>query len=259
MGSNVTGENWEMAKYRLLALDMDGTLLNHEQKISTENREWIAKAREAGVTVCLATGRGYEGLLPFAEELQLDSPIVAVNGGELWLRPGELHKRHLFNADDVSRMHALALKYDARFYAHAVDGTYDIENWTDRVEAHEWMKCGYSSGSLEALAAIRQQLLDWGGCEPTNSHPYNIEVNPEGISKARGLNEVCRLLGIQMSEIVAVGDSLNDIEMIRAAGFGVAMGNAQDAVKEAADAVTLTNTEHGVAHVIRTYILGIGA
>jgi HAD superfamily hydrolase (TIGR01484 family) len=101
-----------MPKYRLLALDMDGTLLDDEQRISPENREWIGRAREAGVTVIFATGRGYQSLLPYAEELNLDSPIVAVNGSEIWRRPGELHERHPLGRDDVRQLYALALQHD---------------------------------------------------------------------------------------------------------------------------------------------------
>lgn len=90
----------------------------------------------------------------------------------------------------------------------------------------------------------------------TNSHPCNIELNPKGVSKASGLKEVCRRLGIDMSEVVAVGDSLNDLAMIREAGLGVAMGNAQEEVKKAADWTTVTNEEDGVAEVIFKKVLG---
>jgi hydroxymethylpyrimidine pyrophosphatase-like HAD family hydrolase len=91
----------------------------------------------------------------------------------------------------------------------------------------------------------------------TNSHPCNLEINPIGISKASGIEEVCRLIGISMSEVVAMGDSLNDMAMIKAAGLGVAMGNAQEELKAAADLVTVTNNEHAVAKIIREHILGM--
>src|SRR5690606_15624796 len=103
--------------------------------------------------------------------------------------------------------------------------------------------------------ALWDEIASWGGLELSNSSPLNIEINPAGVSKAAALEEVCRLAGVRMEETVAVGDSLNDLAAIRAAGLGVAMGNAQEAVKEAADAVTATNEEDGVALVIRRYIL----
>ncbi|GAB2676939.1 HAD family hydrolase [Paenibacillus thermoaerophilus] len=244
-----------MPKYRLLALDMDGTLLDDEQRISPENREWIGRAREAGVTVIFATGRGYQSLLPYAEELNLDSPIVAVNGSEIWRRPGELHERHPLGRDDVRQLYALALRHDVWYWAYSTEGVFNRETWTNDVDSYEWLKFGYYTENGEKLSAILDQLNRWGGYEITNSHPCNLEVNPRGVSKASGLRAVCGLLGIELSETIVAGDSLNDIAMIREAGFGVAMGNAQDAVKAAADAVTGTNAEHGVAQLIRTYIL----
>ncbi|MNR51606.1 Sugar phosphatase YidA [compost metagenome] len=80
-------------------------------------------------------------------------------------------------------------------------------------------------------------------------------MNPLGVSKATGVEAVCDLLGISMSEVIAMGDSQNDIAMIREAGLGVAMGNAQEEVKQIADITTVTNNEHAVAQVIRKYLL----
>jgi len=99
------------------------------------------------------------------------------------------------------------------------------------------------------------ELQEMGGLQMTNSSPVNIEVNPENVSKATGVAEVCQLLGIDMSEVVAVGDSLNDLAVIEAVGLGVAMGNAQEQVKEAADLVIGSNNEDGIAHLIREHIL----
>lgn len=94
-----------------------------------------------------------------------------------------------------------------------------------------------------------------GGLQMTNSSPVNIEINPAGVSKASGVAEVCKLLGIEMSEVVAVGDSLNDLAVIEAVGLGVAMGNAQEQVKEAADLIVASNNEDGIVEVIREHIL----
>ncbi|MDF2963402.1 MAG: Cof-like hydrolase, partial [Paenibacillus sp.] len=99
------------------------------------------------------------------------------------------------------------------------------------------------------------KLEAWGVLEITNSHPLNLELNPKGINKASGIRQVCSLLGIGMSQVIAMGDSLNDESMIREAGLGVAMGNAQDEVKEFADVITATNEEHGVAKIIEQYVL----
>ena len=123
------------------------------------------------------------------------------------------------------------------------------------IDSQEWLKFGYFTENMEKLQQIRDIVEGWGTLEITNSHPSNIELNPLGISKASGVETVCQLLGISMSEVIAMGDSENDIAMIREVGLGVAMGNAQDEVKRIADITTVTNNEHAIAKVIRTYML----
>ncbi len=241
--------------YKLLALDMDGTLLNEKSEISGENERWIRAAIEAGIVVCLSTGRGYPSALPFAEQLGLTSPMVLVNGGEVWSSPTTLHSRATMPPDDIVRLRDIALRHETWYWGYSVERVYNRNEWIDDPYSTEWLKFGYYTEDAAALAAVAAAIPGVGTYETTNSHPSNIELNPLGVTKASGLKQVCELLGIGMHEIVACGDSLNDAAMIREAGLGVAMGNAQAAVKEMADAVTLTNEEDGVAHVIRTFML----
>ena len=243
-------------KYRLLALDLDGTTLNDRSEISAVNEEWIRKASEAGVTVCISTGRGFAGAIPFVEQLRLDTPMITVNGGEIWSRPHELHRRKTLEAEKVAKLHQVARKYpDVWYWAYATDGLYNKEKWTDDTYAPEWLKFGYYTEDIEELNRILEEIRAWDGLELSNSSPYNIEVNPKGVSKAAAIAEVCGMIGCSMSEAVAVGDSLNDLAAIQAVGLGVAMGNAQEEVKAAADVVTGTNLEDGVAQVIQNYVL----
>jgi HAD superfamily hydrolase (TIGR01484 family) len=247
-----------MSKYKLLALDLDGTLLNAEHEIGKRSIEWIRRSREAGITVILSTGRGYRSALPYAEQLELDSPMVTVNGGEIWLNPheGTLHRRVTLDSDKVAGLHDLALKHPGLWYwGYTTEEIYNTEKWVEDIGAHTWLKFGYYSEEAGVLPSILEVIREWEGLELSNSSPFNIEVNPQGINKATAVEEVCRLIGCDMSEAVAVGDSLNDIEAIRACGLGVAMGNAQDEVKVAADVVTTTNLEDGVAYLIENYLL----
>lgn len=248
-----------MGNYKLLALDMDGTLLNDTSEISPENAEWIQKALDAGVTVSFSTGRGFRSALPYAEQLKLETPMITVNGGEIWHRPHVLHKRSLLSPMYVKRLHELALEHgEPWFWAYSTEEIYNKEKWIspgDDYESHHWLKFGYYTEDDIAREKILAEVQSWGALEITNSSLSNIELNPLGVSKASALQELCGLLHIEMSQVIAVGDSLNDIAAIREAGLGVAMGNAQDAVKEAADFITLTNNENGVAEVIRRYIL----
>lgn len=244
-----------MSQYKLVALDMDGTLLNEEKQVSPANREAIYAALEAGVTVIFSTGRGVQSALPYAEELKLETPIVSVNGSEVWKAPHDLLKRTLLDLDLVRRMYDLAIEHDTWYWAYSVEGMYNRDNWAEDITKPQWLKFGFYTENKESLEIIRGELARWGELEITNSHPDNLELNPKGISKASGIEEVCKLLGIEMSQVIAMGDSENDIAMIRAAGLGVAMGNAQDGVKRIADLVTATNDEDGVAKIIQEYVL----
>lgn len=248
-----------MPKYKLLALDMDGTLLNERSEISEENAEWIRRAREAGITVSFSTGRGFVSALPYAEQLKLDSPMITVNGGEIWTKPHVLHKRTELSPIYVQRLHELAKAYpEVWYWAYTTLGIYNKERWFgtgESYDSHQWLKFGYYTEDDRARELILAEVQSWGALEISNSSPYNLELNPQGVSKASALRDLCDWMGIGMSEVVAAGDSLNDIAAIREAGLGVAMGNAQEAVKEAADVVTLTNDEHGVAELIKRYVL----
>lgn len=248
-----------MGDYKLLALDMDGTLLNEQSEISSENALWIERALEAGVTVSFSTGRGFQSALPYAEQLKLETPMITVNGGEIWQRPHVLHRRKLMNASDVKRMHELALKHEGTwFWAYTTSQVYNLEKWIDPAgdyDAYHWLKFGYYTEDDAVRQRILAEVTEWGALEISNSSPHNLEMNPLGVSKASALQELCGVLGIEMSQVISVGDSLNDIAAIRESGLGVAMGNAQEAVKEAADFITATNNKHGVAEVIKQFIV----
>lgn len=123
------------------------------------------------------------------------------------------------------------------------------------MDTQEWLKFGYNTENDEIRHQILLKLQDMGGLEISNSSMTNLEINPAGISKASGITEVCDLLGITLEQVVAVGDSLNDLAVIQAVGLGVAMGNAQDTVKEAADVVVASNNDDGIVEVIRDYVL----
>lgn len=243
------------AKYRLLALDMDGTLLNDEQIITPKTVEWIRKAVDAGVHVCLSTGRASQSAMPYAEQLGLKTPMIMVNGSEVWREPYELYRRSLMDPALVQQMYDLAQEYDIWFWAYSLDVVYNRNNWDGNIFGREWLKFGYSTEDDEIRHKLLMRLQDLGGLEITNSSPQNFEINPLGVNKASGIREVCKLLGLEMEQVVAVGDSLNDLAAIQQAGLGVAMGNAQETVKQEADAVVASNNHDGIAEVIQKYIL----
>ncbi|NBI28882.1 Cof-type HAD-IIB family hydrolase [Chengkuizengella marina] len=243
-------------QYKLLALDMDGTVLNENREISDVNKDAINKALNSGVIVSFATGRGYQSIEPYIHELNLDTPIVAVNGSEVWKNPKQLMQRHLLEVEVIKKMHDIALHYDTWFWGYTVEGLFNKEQWTDNLHDYQWLKFGYYTEDDSKIKQIFETIKAWGTLELTNSHPSNLELNPKGISKASGLQALCNWKEFNMSEVIAMGDSMNDLAMIKSAGLGVAMGNAQDIIKKEADIVTLTNDEDGVAKIIEEYILG---
>ena len=253
------------SKYKLLALDMDGTLLNDNYEISEATTNYIRAAIDRGIYVCLSTGRAIQNALPYAEQLGLHTPIITVNGAEVWKAPHDLYSRTSMSHLIVPQLFDLSLKYDVWFWVYAVEGLYNRDHWiksgqsmTDWLNAlqnHQWLKFGYFTKSDQVRDVIKDELRHMNDIEVTNSSPYNLEVNAKGVSKATGLRQICQLLGIQMCQVIAVGDSLNDLCAIQQSGLGVAMGNAQQQVKDAADVVVASNNDDGIVQVIQQYVL----
>ncbi|MEH6957137.1 Cof-type HAD-IIB family hydrolase [Neobacillus drentensis] len=239
---------------KLVALDMDGTLLNNKGQISEANRQAIQAAKDQGVFVVLSTGRSITTCREHADSLELNSYLVTVNGSEIWDEKRELVERNLVKSDLVEWMWGLTQQHNTKFWAIST-----VRNWHNEMpedlHTFEWMKFGFNIDDDATRALILNELQAKGEFELSNSTLKNIEVNPTGINKAKGLGIVCSRLGLDMKNVMAVGDSLNDLAMIKAAGLGVAMGNAQDTVKESADWVTASNEEDGVAQAIRKWIL----
>src|SRR5690606_27058593 len=156
--------------------------------------------------------------LSYAEELGLDAPIITANGGEVWKRPHVLHRRICLPRETVERLYRLARSRDVWFWAYSPDGLYNRDHWTDDIAGQEWLKFGIHTEDDGLRRALWDEIASWGGLELSNSSPLNIEINPAGVSKAAALEEVCRLAGVRVEETVAVGDSLNDLAAIRAAG-----------------------------------------
>ncbi|ADE69003.1 MULTISPECIES: Cof-type HAD-IIB family hydrolase [Priestia] len=244
----------EKKEFKLIALDMDGTLLNNQQEISKENREAIAKAQEQGVHVVLSTGRSLLTCREYAQSLQLSSYLITVNGSEIWDESGQLVERKLIDASSIEKMWNLTQEHKLNFWAVTTDKVWRDE-FPEDIASQEWLKFGYDIPDDALREEVLKQIAGISDFEISNSSLTNLEINALGINKAKGIMTVCERLGISMDEVIAMGDSLNDMAMIEAAGCGIAMGNAQEAVKEAADWVTDTNVNNGVAKAISHWVL----
>jgi Cof subfamily protein (haloacid dehalogenase superfamily) len=245
-----------MARYKLLALDLDGTLLSDDKTISKKNKLWIERAVAEGVTVIFATGRGYTRANEYQEELELDSPMVLLNGADVWAGPHKPWQRHFLTKEIIQDLYALVEQAGARYWGYHTEGFVGMKDWPAvRIDREEWMKFGMYHNDLQWIESIRDEIQAWDVLEVVDSGNNSLELSVRGVTKESGVRAVCSLLGIEMHEVMAIGDAGNDLRLLRSAGLGVAMENAVDRVKEAADVGTVSNEEDGVAIAIQRYLL----
>ncbi|REJ09985.1 Cof-type HAD-IIB family hydrolase [Halobacillus trueperi] len=240
---------------KLIALDLDGTTVNHEGEVSEANTAAIKKAKEKGIHVVLSTGRSLSRCRNIAEDLGRSSYIVTINGGEIYDHDFNLVEQNRLEHKHVERLWELKEEHGLYFWSSTVQGLYNTQNPFDQeIVDYDWLKFGFDIEDDEVRQVILDEVNANQDLEVTNSSPTNIEINPVGVNKAAALLKVCQWLDLEMDQVMAVGDSMNDIAMIREAGFGVAMGNAQEPVKKEADFVTASNKEDGVAFAIEKVI-----
>ena len=249
--------NKEMNSYKMLVLDLDGTLTNANKEISTRNREALIQLQEKGVLLVLASGRPTYGIVPLAEELQLEhfgGYILSYNGGEIidWSNRTKLFENVLPNGV-IPHLYACAnrhqvaiLTYDQQYIVteHPNDPYVGKEAFLNKMKVRSSAnflkdirlplpKC-LIVGDPDQLISIEEELsvaLE-GEISVYRSEPYFLELVPLGIDKAQSLAVLLNKRGIAREEMVAVGDGYNDLSMIQFAGMGVAMANAQEAVKQ---------------------------
>lgn len=263
--------------YKLVALDMDGTLLNQNQKISDRVKKAISDARKKGVKIILSSGRGFKGIEKYVKELQLDELVISLNGaavndatGEdvvfsIHMEPSvsrriiELQKEHdIFSINFIGqKMYVEELNEKALFFSN-FEGV-EVIAVGNMLEFYNTQPIGkmLMIGEHEKFIMFRQKLVEELGqyINVTFSLPEFLEVYNVNVSKGIILHKVAEYYGLKREEVIAIGDGENDISMIEYAGLGVAMENAMDIVKNSADLITKSNAEDGVAHVIEKYIL----
>ena len=245
-----------MVKYRLLALDLDGTVLTKDGQITAETKLAISRATAAGVVVILATGRGlHQEIEVFREALKLETPMVLANGGEIWAGTGHILERHYIHKKDVRMLHAMSIEAKADFGGYSVERvTEEMNVWTDEMFDYDWMT--FSIWHIDPLACdqLRKQMEHSTTLEVIHSTPTGLDFSLKGISKESGVRRICEHLSIDMASVMAIGDNLNDFNLVQSAGLGVAMGNADDKLKQVADRITDSNEENGVAKAINRYL-----
>lgn len=270
--------------YRVIALDLDGTLLDRQKRILPESLAALADARAAGVNVIIVTGRHHVAIRSFYKTLELDTPAICCNGTYLY----DFQEQKVLAADPLDKIkakkvvdlleyygiHGLLYVDDAMLY-HETSGHVERSiAWGKTLpegqqptilqvnslreaadEAQSIWKFATSHHDLDALQAFAQQAEKELGLACEWSWHDQVDVAKGGNSKGKRLQQWVESQGISMSEVIAFGDNFNDLSMLENVGLGVAMGNAVDEIKARAGLVIADNEQPGIAEVIRTRVL----
>ncbi|HAX72831.1 MAG TPA: Cof-type HAD-IIB family hydrolase [Firmicutes bacterium] len=264
--------------YKMIVLDLDGTLMSSKNEILPKTKEALFKAQEAGVMIVLASGRPTYGMLKAAKDLRLDEypgytlsynggRIIAVQTDELIydksLTPEICHELY----DLAREMNVNIMAYEDEAIITEDDDQYiqkeafinnmplnRVEKFKDRVDFNS-VKC-LCTAEPEYLAEVELKFKERLGdrLSVMRSMPFFLEIMPQNINKAYSLQKLLDHVGLDKSQLIACGDGYNDLPMIEFAGLGVAMANAVDEVKAKANYITLSNDEDGIAHVIEKFI-----
>jgi Cof subfamily protein (haloacid dehalogenase superfamily) len=263
---------------RLLAIDLDGTLVNHQLEMNPRDVAAVKAASAAGVTVVLATGRMFKSSMRYADPLGLKGPIINYQGavvrkissGEIWYRcelAVEIQQRVLalaeprdwhVNAYVDEVVYTARARPEADLYARVAMVPYEVVGPLSKWVHADATKMVLVSLDPNDVPTRMQELAAWMGdvARVTRSLDWFVEVVDPRVSKSSALAMVAQRLGIDRSEVCAIGDNLNDEDMVSWAGFGVAMGNAPQALKAVAKYVTAPIAEAGVARVIERFVIG---
>lgn len=274
---------------KMIAMDLDGTLLTTDKKLESRTRQALFQAAERGILIIPATGRSLTGLAPEVRALPFIRYVITGNGAAVWdLERQELVVRRAFSTEKALELWDFISGYHTMQDA-CVDGRARMEpEYYDRVGEFmqdeprcllirstrtptkglrelvadektvvEKFNLFFREDGEEQRQQAREDLRRLGGLSVTSSLGNNLEINHIDATKGKGLLALASYLGVSMGQVMAFGDGENDISMLQAAGMGVAMGNAPEEVKAAANLVTLDNDEEGVAYSIEKYVLKI--
>jgi 5-amino-6-(5-phospho-D-ribitylamino)uracil phosphatase len=271
---------------KMIVIDIDGTLLSPEGYITARSLEAVQAAQQARITITLATARRYSNTAPIANELGLNTPLILYDGAIIMQHPHKaiLHN-HLLSANVGQQAVDVLIRHNIQPVVHPFKDT-EEEIWTGpssydnpwvdtyfasaRAQVHRMpfeMLCSGHPDPIRVVAFASEEVIhtllpevaalecNWTITRRGNYGSAELAIMNPACSKASGVIELARYHNIPLEQIMAIGDNNNDIEMLQTVGWGVAMGQASEAVKTAARAITTSNQEDGVAQAIQHYAL----
>lgn len=265
---------------KVLVLDIDGTLTNSEKEITDATRQGIINIQERGHIVILASGRPTPGMKRYAEELELEKYggyLLSFNGARITnCKTKEIIFQQILPPMVIPKIYQFAEENDCGIITYVdnciisgrrIDQYLELESKINNLPMkqvtnfEEYQKYDINKCLLTAepeLAIQYEKQLQEAFKDTLSiyrSEPFFIEIMPQNIDKATSLDKMLASVGLNRENAICCGDGFNDMTMIQYAGIGVAMENAQPAVKKAADYITKSNDEDGIAHVIDKFIL----
>ena len=272
-------------KIKLVAIDLDGTLLTSDKKVTENTIKTLKKVIEQGIIVVIATGRPILGLDTVIQEVPRSPYILTTNGARIVnIETGEVMLERLIPHEVVLEIFDVLRKYDCvKEIFYKGQGFVSTEDF-ERIHLYhikpemieyfqrtrkpipdliEYIKETKGNGDkaqaifrdMKVREQVWKELQDLGKLNLTDSLSYNIEINAKGVEKGSSLKFLVEKLGILQEEVMALGDGSNDVRMLEYAGMGVAMGNAREEIKRVANVVTASNDDEGVAKALEQYIL----
>ncbi len=260
--------------YKLLALDLDDTLLSEDLTIPQKTVDKISTLHQKGIGVTLATGRMFTSARIYALQLGLTLPLVTYNGAVVRAAASDIaFFAHLIEPSQIRMVIACCKEHHWYMQLYNEDRIV-VENITAETRIDPDLKNASTLAVGDFLTAdikpspkimivekpenigsvydiLRHTIGD--ALYITGSKPYLLELMPQNVSKAKALAELSEKLGINRSEVITVGDSSNDLEMVKWAGLGIAVGNASKNLKEAADYITTSNRSQAIDEIIDKY------
>ena len=267
--------------YKIIVLDVDGTLLNTDRIITARMKTALIKVQQMGIRIVLASGRPTYGVMPLAKELDMDKHdgyVLTYNGGQIInVQTGDVLFEKRVKTEMLPLLESRAKKYKFPIFTYNEDTIFtteisnehiiqeaelnsmrlkEVEHFSEEITFSPY-KCMIVSDDLPSLTELENRWKKRlaGELDVFRSEEYFLEIVPPFIDKANTLSVLMEMLGVKSENVIAIGDGVCDVTMIQLAGLGIAMGNAQESVKACADYVTLTNEEDGVALAIENTII----